>query len=72
MDRDKWITGLLKAQAIDRQMNADDIIQFTSETMTPNHHNEAKYQDRGGQRSWVQIDVRQTKEDIAESSTSTK
>ena len=35
MDRVKWTTGMLKVQAIDPRMAADEIIDFIGEKMTP-------------------------------------
>ena len=54
-------TGMLKVQAIDRRMTADEVMHFIVEKITLQHHKEAKHQDRGGQH-----DVRHTDRDVAE------
>ena len=48
MDGVKWTTGMLKVQAIDPLMTADEIIDFISEKMTLQHRREAQHQDQGG------------------------
>ena len=53
MDRVKWTTGMLKVQAIDPRLTADEIINFISEKMTLQHRKEAQHQDCGGQRNSV-------------------
>ena len=72
IDRVKWTRGMLKVQAVDPGMTADENIDFTSEKMTLQHRKEAQHQDGGGQRNWRPRDVQQTDADVAEPATLVK
>ena len=65
MDEVKCTTGMLKVQAIDPRMTADEIIDLVSDKMTLQHRKEAQHQEPGSQRSWQPRNVRQTDADIA-------
>ena len=72
MDRVKWTTGMLKVQATDARMTADEIINFISEKMTLQHRKEAEHQDLIAQRNWQPRDVWQIHADAAEPATPAK
>ena len=72
MDRVKSTTRLLKVLAIDLQMTADEIIDFISEKMTPQHRKEAQHHDRESKQNWQRQDVRQTDADAAVTATPAK
>ena len=69
MDRVKWTRGMLRVEAIDPRMTADEISDFISHKITLQHRKEAQHQERGGQRNWQPRDVRQTDADAAEPAT---
>ena len=63
---------MLKVQAIDPRMTADEIIVFISEKMKLQHRREAQHQDQGGQQNRQPRHVGQTDADVAKPATPVK
>ena len=72
MDTVHWATGMLKLQAIDTGMAADEMIDFISKRIPLQHRKEAQHQDRGSQRNLFPRVLWQKAADAAEISTLNK